>query len=196
MLKKSVAAVIVLVMLTGLQMPVFADNHGEPPVRELEQQFRDLIYNLETAQDYEVVEYDSMARLEEEFRSIMVWPLADHYLETYFEERDGTAYIIPMDGPVQLNLDEDYTLEKVDDNTYELTQQGESALRGEYTLTITYSYEAGKWVFGDRMDHVSSSENGGELPDTATSLPSMMALGGIVMGLGALLLFFRRKSLV
>ncbi|MFG6117365.1 LPXTG cell wall anchor domain-containing protein [Halobacillus sp. MO56] len=196
MLKRFSAVVVMfLVALTGFHNPVFADNHGETPVKELEQQFNDLIY-LETTEDGEVKKYDSMDRLEEEMKSIMVWPLADHYLDTYFEERDGKLYLKEMDGPVQLNTDQDYTLEKVSDDKYKLTQQGENQLRGEYTLNITYSYEAGKWVFGDRMNHVSSSEGGGELPDTATSLPIVMASGGAVMAIGALLLIFRRKSTV
>ncbi|RLQ86700.1 LPXTG cell wall anchor domain-containing protein [Planomicrobium sp. Y74] len=194
MLKKLVVAVLVLVTLTGLQIPVFAENHGEPPVKELEQQFYDLIY-METAENYEVEQYDSLDRLEEDMKSIMVWPLADHYLDTYFEERDGNVYLIPTEGPIRLNMDEDYTLEKISDEEYKLTQHGENALRGEYTLTITYSYEAGKWVFGNRMDIVSSSEDGGEMPDTATSLPNAMAFGGALMAAGALLLISRRKRI-
>ncbi|QHJ70577.1 LPXTG cell wall anchor domain-containing protein [Planococcus halotolerans] len=194
MLKKLVVAVLVLVTLTGLQIPVFAENHGEPPVKELEQQFYDLIY-METAENYEVEQYDSMAQLEEDMKSIMVWPLADHYLDTYFEERDGNVYLIPTEGPIRLNMDEDYTLEKISDEEYKLTQHGENALRGEYTLTITYSYEAGKWVFGNRMDIASSSDNGGEMPDTATSLPNAIAFGGALMAAGALVLISRRKRI-
>lgn len=190
-----VVVVMFLVALTGLHNPVFADNHGEPPVKELEQQFNDLI-DLETTEDGEVKKYDSRDRLEEEMKSIMVWPLADHYLDTYFEERDGKLYLKEMDGPVQLKTDQDYTLEKVSADKYKLTQHGENQLRDEYTLTITYSYEAGKWVFGDRMNHVASSETGGELPDTATSFPIVMVSGGAVMALGALLLIFRRKPTV
>ncbi|RAZ79661.1 LPXTG cell wall anchor domain-containing protein [Planococcus halotolerans] len=194
MLKKLVVAVLVLVTLTGLQIPVFAENHGEPPVKELEQQFYDLIY-MDTAENYEVEQYDSLDRLEEDMKSIMVWPLADHYLDTYFEERDGNVYLIPTEGPIRLNMDEDYTLEKISDDEYKLTQHGENALRGEYTLTITYSYEAGKWVFGNRMDIVSSSDNGGEMPDTATSLPNAIAFGGALMAAGALVLISRRKRI-
>lgn len=193
-MKKLVVAVLVLVTLTGLQIPVFAENHGEPPVKELEQQFYDLIY-MDTAENYEVEQYDSLDRLEEDMKSIMVWPLADHYLDTYFEERDGNVYLIPTEGPIRLNMDEDYTLEKISDDEYKLTQHGENALRGEYTLTITYSYEAGKWVFGNRMDIVSSSDNGGEMPDTATSLPNAIAFGGALMAAGALVLISRRKRI-
>lgn len=193
LLKKLVVAVLFLVTLTGMQVSVFAENHGEPPVKELEQQFSDLIY-LEPAEDYEVKQYDSLDQLEEAYKSIMVWPLADHYLDTYFKEENGTVYLIPTESPILLNPDEDYTLERISNDKYELTQQGENPLRGEYTLTITYSYEAGKWVFGDRMDIVSSTENGGELPDTATSFPNAMAFGGAVMAVGALMLFSRRKS--
>ncbi|WP_101845615.1 LPXTG cell wall anchor domain-containing protein [Halobacillus sp. Marseille-P3879] len=174
----------------GFQTSVSADDHGEPPVEELEQQFNDLM-NLETNDDGEVVNYDSKDRLEEEFKSIMVAPLADDYLDTYFYEENDKLYIEEMDGPYQLQTDQNYDLEKVSDSQYTLTQEGENQLRGEYTLTSDYSYEAGKWVFADRMDRVD--DEGGSLPDTATSNPAMMAIGGMVTVLGAGLFLGRRK---
>lgn len=125
----------------------------------------------------------------------MVWPLADHYVDTFFEEEDGKLIKIARDGPVRLLRDKEYNLEKINEDHYKLTQYNENNMRGEYTLTIHYKYEAGKWVFADRMNHVAneSAENGDEMPDTATNLPTMMMIGGGVMLSGALILVARRR---
>ncbi|SDM49985.1 hypothetical protein [Sediminibacillus halophilus] len=176
--------------ILGLHSSVSAEDHGNPPVEELEAQFNSLM-DLETNEDGEVKKYSSKGRLEQEFKSIMVWPLADHFVDTYFEEKNGKLYKKEIDGPYRLQTDEDYSLEKINDSEYKLTQQGENQLRGSYTLTITYSYEAGKWVFADRMDHVS--DQGGQMPDTATSLPTMMMFGIIISAIGLLVLTLRKR---
>ncbi|RBW71099.1 LPXTG cell wall anchor domain-containing protein [Bacillus taeanensis] len=157
---------------------------------ELEQQFKDFIYQ-ETMEDGQLKNYDSMDKLEQDLKGIMVWPLADHYLDTFFYEENGNVYLESRDGPISLMTDQEYSLEKMNENHYKLTQSGNNELRGDYTLTIHYKYEAGKWVFGDRMDNVES-DNGGQLPDTATSLPLMLVVGGAFIVLGALFMI-RRK---
>ncbi|SDK17576.1 hypothetical protein [Sediminibacillus albus] len=177
----------------GLQHPVSAEDHGKPPVEDLEKQFNDLM-NLETTENGEVVQYDSKARLEQEFKGIMVWPLADHFVDTYFKEENDKLYMREIDGPYKLNTNQDYTLEKISDTKYKLTQEGANQLRGEYTLTINYSFEAGKWVFADRMDNIANQ--GGEMPETATSLPTVMVSGGVISALGIFLLLARRRYVV
>ncbi|MCA0988473.1 LPXTG cell wall anchor domain-containing protein [Guptibacillus algicola] len=186
------ALVVVGLLFLGINNPVHAEDHGKPPVEELEKQFDQLI-ELETNKENEVKKYDSIDRLEQEFKSIMVWPLADHYVDTFFEERDGKLIKIARDGPVRLLDNKDYTLEKINENHYKLTQPNENNMRGEYTLTIHYKYEAGKWVFADRMNHVANDSSGGEMPDTATNLPLTMALGSTVMLAGGLLLVARKR---
>lgn len=192
MLKKLVSILVAMLVMAGVPVAVFAEEHGEPPVEELEQQFHDLIFQ-EHEQDYELQNYDSLDALEFDMRSIMVWPLADHYLNQFFYEEDGNVYLVPTEGPIEINFDEDYTLEQISETEYQLTQESSNALWGDYTLTITYSYEAGKWVFSDRMDIVGSSDNGGEMPDTATSNPIMVLFGFLLFGAGAV--FVLRETL-
>lgn len=192
MFKKFSVVLATLLVFTGLHNPVLAEGHGEPPVKDLEQQFKNLM-DVEKSDDGEVKNYDSKSALEQEFKKIMVWPLADHYVDTYFYEENDKLYQKDMDGPPKLMEDKDYTLEKVSENHYRLTQKHDNELRGEYTLTINYSYEAGKWVFSDRMNQLGT-DSGGEMPDTATNLPVMMMSGGAVMALGAFFLIARRRS--
>ncbi|WP_349408338.1 LPXTG cell wall anchor domain-containing protein [Pseudalkalibacillus sp. SCS-8] len=178
-------------VFTGLHSPVLAKDHGKPPVKDLENRFNELM-DLETGDDGAVKKYDSKDQVEQEMRQIMVWPLADYYVDKYFYEKDGKLYMESIDGPIRLNMDEDYTLEKVSENHYKLTQEGSNELRDDYTLTIDYSYEAGKWVFSDRMNNLGTSK-GGEMPDTATSLPIMMTAGAGIMALGGLVLIAKRR---
>lgn len=191
MTKKVISILAAVLVFAGLQSPVLAEEHGKPPVEELEQQFVDLIYQ-ETAEDQEVQNYDALGALKQDLQGIMMAPLADHYLEEFFYEENDNLYLTARDGPIQLNTEEDYQLEQVNDTTYKLTQTSSNELHGDYTLTITYSYEAGRWVFADRMGIVGYSDNGGELPETATSNPAMVLFGITVIGAGALMMLRRR----
>lgn len=180
---------VALLLFTVFQIPVFAESHGEPPVIELEQQFEELIYQ-ETTDDWEVINFDSKSALNFELRSIMTWPLADYYVDTWYFEENGQLYLEPKDGPPLLDTDKDYTLTKINDDHYKLTQNIESGLYGGATLTIHYKYEAGKWVFADRMDVIE--DVGGELPETSTSLPLFIFIGGALMLIGGFLVFGRK----
>lgn len=189
-MKKLSAVLVACLVVIGMATPVFADNHGKPPVEELEKQFNEF-FTLETTDEGEVKKYDSMDRLEEEIKSIMVWPLADQYLETYFYEENDKLYLKAMDGPIKLDTDMEYHMEKVDANHYTVTQDRENQQYGKYTVKIDYSYEAGKWVFEDRR-HIERGE-GGEMPDTSSTLP-MKAISGILLtAAGALLLVGRKR---
>ncbi|UOQ42847.1 LPXTG cell wall anchor domain-containing protein [Halobacillus salinarum] len=192
MFRKLSAVLIACVVFTTLHTSVFAENHGEPPVTDLEQKFKDLV-KLEYGDHYQVKKYDSIERIEEEFKSIMVWPLADYYVDKIFYEKERKLYLRAIDGPFLHDIDrsKDYQLEKINDGHYKLTQEQDSGV----TLTIDYSYEAGKWVFSNRMNIIGSNE-GGELPDTATSLPLAMAIGGVLMAGGLVLLALSRRQTI
>lgn len=188
------ALVVAGLVFMGMNTPVFADNHGEPPVKEMEQKFHELIHQ-ETNEDGVVKNYDSKDRLEQEFNQHMLPEPARYYVDTYFKEDDGKLYLKSMDAPVEVMWDKDYTLEQVDDQNYKLTQTGENELRGEYTLTVHYTYEAEKWEFAERSVTKGANEGnkGGEMPDTATNLPTMMVIGSGAVLAGALLLVARRR---
>ena len=181
-----------VLMFFGLQTPVLAQETGEPPVAELEQQFIDLLYQ-ETTENGIVKNYDSLEALKQDLEEIMTESLADYYLDTFYYEQNGNLYLEARDGPTLLQTEEPYSLEKVNDTTYKLTQSSHNELEGDYTLTITYSYEAGEWIFADRMD-VTSSETGGELPDTATANPLLILLGLSLAGAGSLLLVRKTRT--
>lgn len=189
--KMTVGLAMFLVVFAALHTSAIADSHGEPPVKELEQKFENLIF--QETEDNKLKNYDSIHKLEEDMNGIMTFPLTDYYLERFFIEQNGKLKIKATDGPILLNMDKEFTLEKMADDHYRLTQQGKNQLKGAYTLTIDYKYSAGRWVLADRMD-IADSEYGGQLPDTATSMPTMMMAGGMLMTIGALLIFRRRQT--
>jgi hypothetical protein len=191
MIKKMSIVLVACLVFAGMSSPVFADNHGKPPVKELEQQFYNF-FTLETTENGQVKKYDSLARLEEEMKSIMVWPMADDYLESFFYEENDKLYLRAMDGPVKLDTDMEYQMEKVDDKHYTVTQDRKGAQYGKYTVKIDYSYEAGKWVFEDRS-RIKRVE-GGELPDTSSSLP-MKTMTGLFLTVAAALVLVGRKRM-
>lgn len=191
MLKNLISIITGLIVVMGAGSPVMAENVGKPPVKELEYRLKELT-TLETNENFKVKKYDSKDRLEEEFKSIMVWPLAEYYLDHYFEEKNNNVYIIPTEGPTKINFQNDYNLEKLSDHHYKVTQHGSNQLRGDYTLTIHYKYEAGKWVMADRMNRVGL-ENGGPMPDTASSYPIMMISGLVMLAFGSGMFMIRRS---
>ena len=117
--------------------------------------------------------------------------MADDYLETFFYEENDKLYLRAMDGPVKLDTEMEYHMEKVDENHYKVTQDREGAQYGKYTVKIDYSYEAGKWVFEDRSR--IEREEGGELPDTSSSLPLKMMAGVFITVASALVLVGRKR---
>lgn len=63
MLLRFVSSLVVATLVfMGLHSPGFAEDHGKPPVMELENQYDQLI-ELETNRENEVKKYDSIDRL-------------------------------------------------------------------------------------------------------------------------------------
>ncbi|WP_181350364.1 hypothetical protein [Thalassobacillus sp. CUG 92003] len=191
MLKKFMSITLGVLLAFSFSSQVFADNHGEPPVDELEQKFENWVIQ-ETDSNLQVKNFDSKAGLKNKLAEIMTDSLANYYVENYYYEEDGNLYIEEKDGPLMVQTDQDYELEAKSDNHYMLTQSGSNQLRDDYTLTVEYKYEDGQWMMEDRNDKIGSE--GGEMPDTATSLPLVMSLGALMIVMGFGLTFFRKRS--
>ncbi|UCZ53176.1 LPXTG cell wall anchor domain-containing protein [Bacillus shivajii] len=191
-MKRFISILTVFILVFSYSASAIADSHGEPPIEELEEQFKNLI-EVETDDDQKVVEFDSTEQFEQAFHQIMSDELADFYLGQYFKEDDDGYYHLPQDAPAYIDFEQEYTLEEVNNNQYHLTQSREDALRGEFTLTVHYEYANDQWIIADRND-LADVEEGGELPDTATSYPLWTIAGLILAGTGVILI--TRKQLV
>ena len=169
-----------------------AQEHDEPPIKELDEKFQELI-EVEYGDDFKATEYESKDELENAFHSIMTSELADYYLDRFFKFEDGEVYVLPQDGPLYINFDEEYQLEEQNENHYKLTQENEDEMRGEYTLSVQYEHQDGEWLMIDRNEIVGVEE-GDELPETASSFFfwALMGLGIALSGAGIIL--FSRKN--
>ncbi|WP_066173901.1 LPXTG cell wall anchor domain-containing protein [Bacillus marinisedimentorum] len=197
MSKKLASLLTAMFLVFGFSGAVLAENHGEPPVEELEKKFKDWVIQ-DADEDHKVKNFDSKEEFKSKLAEIMAMDVAEYIVNTWYYEEDGSLYIIPKDGPIFLNMEKDYILEEKGENEYKLTQEAENTLRGRYTLTIQYLKEDGNWIISNRNgvadNEGTGSESGGELPETATSLPMTMMAGAAAMAGGFAILFYRRRS--
>lgn len=192
-MKRMIFVLALLVVSLSIPAVVVAEEHGEPPVEELEQQFYDLVYQ-ETENAYQLRDYDSIDALEEDMNQVMAPELANYYLDLLFYEEDGIPYVVPTEGPFQLDMEAAYTLEQTGETEYRVTQSSVNALNEEFTLTIVYQYEDGNWYIADRIEAIDYSDNpGGEMPDTATVTPTMLLTGLILIGTGTICMARKRR---
>lgn len=192
-MKKLFSLLAMVLMVVGLPLSALANEHGEPPVEEFEQKLDELIYNQETEEgSWQLANYDSYDALVEDFEQIMSPEVAEGYLESFFTEEDGNAYLVPTEGPPLIQFDQEYDLEQVSDTEYHLTQSSSNALYGDYTIMVTYSYEGDQWMITERTTEYGTSGNGGEMPDTATATPSMILFGAVLIGAGTVMVVRKR----
>lgn len=210
MVRMLAALLVTALFFTGFQNPALAQDHGKPSVEELEQQFKDL-FNFETedGSDY-LKDYDTKDEVQTAFENIMVPKLAEKLVNIFYVEENGDVRIIPQDSEKEIDTEQAYDLEEINSNHYKLSQTTTTDMHGTYTLTVDYIYESDKWIMANRRGllpevvvdvdtdegtDVNSDENAGDkLPNTATSLPTSMMIGGGIMLAGAFLLVARRRA--
>ncbi|WP_377890695.1 LPXTG cell wall anchor domain-containing protein [Alkalihalobacillus sp. R86527] len=203
----SALVIITGVLFMGFQNTALAQDHGEPPVKELEAQFNEFL-KVENEESVLISKgHDTMEELEQVFGQIMVPELAEIYVDSKFKEVDGKVMVLPQDGRLKIDFNREYDFTKVNENHYKLSQAATGDLYEGRTLKIDYIYESGEWIFGNRNDilpevHVDGDTDegttdeteGDQLPDTATFFPTYIMVGVGVMLVGALLLLARKRS--
>ncbi len=103
----------------------------------------------ETSEDWVVKDFESREALVNYIAEIAGRDVVEAYVDDYFDQRDGEFIQRPMDGPVRLLEDRPYQLELVHPRKYTLTQETHTELAGNYTLTITYTFENQRWIMKD-----------------------------------------------
>lgn len=197
MAKMLAALLVAALIFTGFQNSGLAEDHGKPPVEQLEQKFSDL-FTLEK-------DYNSKREVQTDFETIMVPKLAEKLVDIYYVEENGEVSIKATDGEVEIDPKQSYELEEIDSNHYKLSQTATTLMYGTYTLTVDYVYESDKWIMANRSlspevvvdedtDEGTDENAGDQLPNTATSLPTSIMIGGGIMLAGAILLVTRRRA--
>ncbi|WP_054751993.1 hypothetical protein [Piscibacillus salipiscarius] len=72
--------------------------------------------------------------------------LAEDHIDTLIEERDGELYLSASEFPVFINTNEDYQTSQIDDETYQVTQENDSELRGHLEITFTINKRQDAWI--------------------------------------------------
>lgn len=118
--------------------------------------YQKVIENVED--DGELVDFDSVADLKEEFVTIMSEELADDIIATFFKENEeGLIYTDTSETPVWLDDKEAYQFEKVEDDLYEVEQE-----QADHEIIVTYSisWDEEKWIVSDvEIEEIPAEES-------------------------------------
>ncbi|CDO02919.1 hypothetical protein BN988_01399 [Oceanobacillus picturae] len=95
-------------------------------------------FMVETTNDNIVINYDTVAELQQHFETVMSESLAERYLDGYFQKENENLKLLATEEPAWFQPEEDYSLEEENPTTYHLIQKQQSELHGnkEYTFTI------------------------------------------------------------
>ncbi|MGM7703010.1 hypothetical protein ACSVDE_14865 [Pseudalkalibacillus sp. Hm43] len=68
------------------------------------------------------------------------------YVNMYFEEKEDGLYIIPMCLNPWITDQQPFTMTKIDDKQYKLSQSNSSDMHGSYTIHLTFKQMNEKWI--------------------------------------------------
>ncbi|WP_017187436.1 hypothetical protein [Alkalibacillus haloalkaliphilus] len=105
-------------------------------------QFMDQLVQ-ETAEDYRVLNYDTMEQLKESFSDFASSHVTDQFVDYYYEEQNDGLYIIPTATPPWFIDGVDYEKVEVEQGHYLIKQNNETEFDGEYTIVIELQLKDG-----------------------------------------------------
>ena len=133
-----------------VEQRVNIEEFNKEDAAALEVDFENRLFQETEEDSWAVKDFDEKEELIEYFSEIMDRELAETYVDDYYEYMDGELTLPPRDGPVLIIEDRDFYLEMINMREYQVIQETETELHGQYTLTITYKYENGDWIMKDR----------------------------------------------
>lgn len=120
---------------------------------EIEKEFFKRVLDLEMNEDtYEIIDFHNKEDLINYVAEVADKKLAEDFVNSLYEEKNGKLYVIPRGGPAAIVEDAPFELNKLDEYTYELIQEEEDMLRGPYKLTIEYKYLDNTWKINSRKE--------------------------------------------
>lgn len=114
-------------------------------------QYKDTFMNIveKTDENGKVTDYDSKEELISHFTTIMSMDLAEWFAETYFREENDQLFLKAMDAPTWFVNDKPYTLEKINEQEYNVIQERNNELLGHVNMIYKLSYQGKKWIVSD-----------------------------------------------
>lgn len=95
-----------------------------------------------------IISFSTKAEIQKSFTGILTDEYAASFTDSYFTEKDGNVFIIPKDGPPWLT-DEDFTVKKIEDDHYFVTQEQDSLDLGHVLLTYHFQYVDDNWLISN-----------------------------------------------
>lgn len=148
----------------GSEVTKLAENHSEivlpsienkaeaktiaiekPDVEKLSDELMNRIMQ-DTKQNFQVENFDSKKEINKHLQEVASEDLATNITDTYYEEREGSLYLIPTELFPWMDSEEPYELNQVNKFEYQLVQANESDLYGSYTIEINFLYEENRWI--------------------------------------------------
>jgi hypothetical protein len=129
----------------SLNQPELKASDAEVTFMKLENLFREVSKDIDNDVDFKFKSFHTKDELYAIHSDIMERNVFEWLYEIRLDEREDGLYAIPMDGPKAFHKETPYTLEKINDQQYQLIQHIESELHGNVTLTILFEHIDGKW---------------------------------------------------
>jgi len=135
------------------------DKTQDPPIKnttefnaekakELTTQYQQLFNSLaEEAKENndKITSFASKSEIQQSFNGVLTDEFSASIVDSYFTEKDGNVFIIPKSGPAWL-LDEDFTVTKVEDDHYIVTQEQDTLTLGHVLVTYHFQYVDDNWL--------------------------------------------------
>ncbi|WP_019415359.1 hypothetical protein [Paenisporosarcina sp. TG20] len=150
-------------------------SEAEQVMRDYKNTFMDLVEN--SGENGKIINYGSKGEIVAYFTSAMSKGLASTYTDTYFREENGQLFLKAMDAPTWLAYDQSFTLDKIEQQKYQVIQERNNALTGHVNMTYELANKDDNWIvnnidverLGDRNDK-ESKNNDENLNDQQVSL--------------------------
>ncbi len=117
----------------------------KPDVEKLSNELMNRIIQ-DTNQNFQVENFNTKAEINKHLQEVASEDLATNIIDTYYEEREGSLYLIPTELFPWMNSEKPYELNQVNKFEYQLLQETESDLYGTYTIEINFLYENNHWI--------------------------------------------------
>lgn len=117
----------------------------KPDVEKLSTELMNRIIQ-DTNQNFQVENFNTKEEINKHLQEVASEDLATNITNTYYEEREGSLYLIPTELFPWMNGEEPYELKQVNEFEYQLIQETESDLYGTYTIEINFLYENNHWI--------------------------------------------------
>ncbi|WP_017470924.1 hypothetical protein [Amphibacillus jilinensis] len=97
--------------------------------------------------------FESLDDIDRHLTTIMTDQHAQSVKDMYVQEHDDGIYLVPMDGVVLIDPEENYAIEEISENHYTITQQKTNEIVGHVELIYHVEWVEEQWLVADVQQH-------------------------------------------